>query len=950
MPTTPLSPYQHSSRASPGPSQSTMSLASSAASMSPSTIAGGSGSQRGGRQLKKEKSSFFRFAKKSPKSPSIQSPAVEEAPPLPPPPTDDAGISLPWNFQHNIHVDEGYHGLPPSWSASMADAGFTEDEIAAIQARRNAVRSPGSQYLYTERPHSPNTPPRTVPRIPAPPPPIVTHPTPRTSSLPRQSSNASSIRPPGQRPPFSSSQTAPANPGPTRQFSTDSFGTMASSLDAGEPQYAYVGANGQTPSLSRSPSERSSASSSAPSMRNKDRETITSPRRNFRVANASSPERKSPPPAYVLPSSSSRTVYADQKGKAPSNESSSSIRTPPNMSGSPRNHVKQSPRRSAEDDDSDEGNSVESSRSVASSSRGKRLTILPPRLSLHDSDLSSWTEAIISSIPTELSPQTPSSAFATAQAAEPSKPSSSAPNRPYLHATRSAPLPSVPKSAPTPAAPRRPAPKPIPTIVLKEYEEDPNNLPLMSAKTPLWNEIMVMVNPSPSSDNFTPAISETFSPTLPHHREPLSPADSIGYDGVADYYLSAATERDSNRDSNTSTISTVTVTDATIVRDAALATRAVANVVGAPEGRGARASAILLGDRRLAEYAEEVDRGLLTSPMSAGFGSAGSSGSGSGSSSSRFQDFQSRTPTSEGGDVPPKSPVLAYLDSSPRETKSPFAFGPQHSMLSKTDTFGGISGEEDEEEDDDIYDEEDTAGAIESPSKETDTSRSSPVSHPAPLQYPGWLSEVVAPLGEFIDNATDPRAHYTDRREIAEGESGSVFAARVIDEKPLGLSPATLAGAKSGFVAIKNVPILPSGSPKLVDLEKELALMKGVSHGNILTMDALFVDLVEDSLWIRMELMERSLADVVGLVCEGLMVQERMIARFASDALLAMAYLQQKQIAHRDVRSDNFLINHDGVLKITDFSNAVQVTPESPTCSDDAGVIYWQAPEVRAYV
>ena len=40
---------------------------------------------------------------------------------------------------------------------------------------------------------------------------------------------------------------------------------------------------------------------------------------------------------------------------------------------------------------------------------------------------------------------------------------------------------------------------------------------------------------------------------------------------------------------------------------------------------------------------------------------------------------------------------------------------------------------------------------------------------------------------------------------------------------------------------------------------------------------------VEDGLWIRMELMERSLADVVGLVNQGLMVQERMIARFASD-------------------------------------------------------------------
>ena len=71
------------------------------------------------------------------------------------------------------------------------------------------------------------------------------------------------------------------------------------------------------------------------------------------------------------------------------------------------------------------------------------------------------------------------------------------------------------------------------------------------------------------------------------------------------------------------------------------------------------------------------------------------------------------------------------------------------------------------------------------------------------------------------------------------------------------------------------------------------------------------------------------------------------------------------------MRSDNLLLNRDGVLKIgeflpwpvdcrrklgslrltlADFSNAVTITPESPTCTGVVGVIYWQAPEVRAYV
>jgi len=151
------------------------------------------------------------------------------------------------------------------------------------------------------------------------------------------------------------------------------------------------------------------------------------------------------------------------------------------------------------------------------------------------------------------------------------------------------------------------------------------------------------------------------------------------------------------------------------------------------------------------------------------------------------------------------------------------------------------------------------------------------------------------------------------------------------------------------LIAIKSVAILPTGSPKLTDLQKELSLMKGLTHEYILAMDAVYVDLVEDSLWIRMELMERSLADVIALVPHGLMLQQdRLFARFASDVLLALDFLQQHKIAHRDVRSDNLLLNGEGFLKLADFSNAVRVLPNIPLSSDTVGVVYWQAPEIRS--
>ncbi|KAF5391711.1 hypothetical protein D9757_001666 [Collybiopsis confluens] len=149
------------------------------------------------------------------------------------------------------------------------------------------------------------------------------------------------------------------------------------------------------------------------------------------------------------------------------------------------------------------------------------------------------------------------------------------------------------------------------------------------------------------------------------------------------------------------------------------------------------------------------------------------------------------------------------------------------------------------------------------------------------------------------------------------------------------------------FVAIKTVPILPSGSTKLDEVRNELGLLRGVMHINILGMHALYVDLVEDSLWIRMELMERSLADVVTLCEHGLVLQERVIARFTNDTLEALRFLREHSIAHRDIRSDNLLLNNQGVLKLTDFSNAVKVLPTLPVVTDPVGILYWQAPEVR---
>ncbi|KAF9262818.1 kinase-like protein [Marasmius fiardii PR-910] len=226
-------------------------------------------------------------------------------------------------------------------------------------------------------------------------------------------------------------------------------------------------------------------------------------------------------------------------------------------------------------------------------------------------------------------------------------------------------------------------------------------------------------------------------------------------------------------------------------------------------------------------------------------------------------------------------------------------------------------------------------------------------------RYPGWLSEVLKPLEEFIDEPIDPREYYHDLEAIGEGESGMVFVARVTETgniHKLKLPPLIKAhdaynqvrGLRT-LVAIKSVEIVPEGMTKIEDLRNELQLLEGLStHLNVLRMDALYVDLVEDSLWIRMELMEMSLADVVELVDDdaGLAVlaplQQNVIARFAGDVLDALCFLQSHRIAHRDLRSDNLLLNSEGVLKLASFEYAIKLPIESSLAFDPVGVFYWQ--------
>ncbi|KAG0170498.1 p21 protein (Cdc42 Rac)-activated kinase [Apophysomyces sp. BC1034] len=184
----------------------------------------------------------------------------------------------------------------------------------------------------------------------------------------------------------------------------------------------------------------------------------------------------------------------------------------------------------------------------------------------------------------------------------------------------------------------------------------------------------------------------------------------------------------------------------------------------------------------------------------------------------------------------------------------------------------------------------------------------------------------------FIDDLvdmTDPEKLYTDFVLIAEGESGPMYAAKQI--------------GTGRIVAIKKIP--KTAEEKLKKIRNELTTMKMSRHPNVVEYISSYM--TEEEVWIVMECMDVSLADILSVSPEdGPHLQENHIGRVAKDILRALCRLHRLNRIHRDIRSDNVLLNMRGEVKLADFGHCAQLTAQHPKRNSVVGTPYWMSPEV----
>ncbi|KAF9897333.1 Protein kinase, partial [Lobosporangium transversale] len=186
-------------------------------------------------------------------------------------------------------------------------------------------------------------------------------------------------------------------------------------------------------------------------------------------------------------------------------------------------------------------------------------------------------------------------------------------------------------------------------------------------------------------------------------------------------------------------------------------------------------------------------------------------------------------------------------------------------------------------------------------------------------------AEVMEKLRSVVSSG-DPSTLYSKIKKVGQGASGSVYVAKHL--------------TTNTKVAIKQMDL--SLQPRKELVVNEILVMKESTNPNIVNyLDSFLVKGQE--LWVVMEYMEGgALTDVI----ENNKLSETQIACICFETCKGLQHLHSQNIIHRDIKSDNVLMDSYGHVKITDFGFCAKLTDQKNKRATMVGTPYWMAPEV----
>ncbi|KAL2270366.1 hypothetical protein VTJ83DRAFT_2550 [Remersonia thermophila] len=199
-------------------------------------------------------------------------------------------------------------------------------------------------------------------------------------------------------------------------------------------------------------------------------------------------------------------------------------------------------------------------------------------------------------------------------------------------------------------------------------------------------------------------------------------------------------------------------------------------------------------------------------------------------------------------------------------------------------------------------------------------------------------SEVMNKLREVVSK-DDPNRLYAKQKKIGQGASGSVYVAKILTPRP---NAPQLKGRSNDRVAIKQMDL--AHQPRKELIVNEILVMRENRHPNIVNfLDAFLMD-NDKELWVVMEYMEGgALTDVIE---NNPVITEEQISTICLETCQGLEHLHSQNIIHRDIKSDNVLLDARGNVKITDFGFCAKLTETKSKRATMVGTPYWMAPEV----
>jgi len=138
---------------------------------------------------------------------------------------------------------------------------------------------------------------------------------------------------------------------------------------------------------------------------------------------------------------------------------------------------------------------------------------------------------------------------------------------------------------------------------------------------------------------------------------------------------------------------------------------------------------------------------------------------------------------------------------------------------------------------------------------------------------------------------------------------------------------------------------MPINSDNIKLLCTEINIMKDSLHESIVRYYDSFI-YEGNFLWVVMEFMDGGCLTDVLEQFQTVKMNEAQIAYVCERSLRALSYIHGNHRIHRDIKSDNILINSRGDVKLADFGYAAQLTQDKQKRNTVVGTPYWMAPEL----